>query len=328
VVDWRLADIFETCCVGTDMKKNQSFAASKTKCNQTVWLQEVGPRDGLQNEPMILKPEVRAKLIESLVDTGLSRIQIGSFVNPRRVPQMAGTDQLWRRLEKKENVRYSVLVLNDKGLEIALAEGIPHIEIYVSASETHSLRNSGVSIARALKIASRVINKALQNDRSVTAGVMCAFGCFYEGPVGLKKVSDIVHEFASMGALEIGLADTAGLGEPAGIDIVLESVREIVSADRLILHLHDTRGNGIANLKAALEKGVRRFDTSLGGLGGCPFIPGAKGNISTEQTVDLLEPLGYRTGVDRSRLDEIWTELAHLLAKNRINLESSTKLSQ
>jgi hydroxymethylglutaryl-CoA lyase len=276
----------------------------------------VGPRDGLQNEQMTLSPEVRAKLIESLVDAGLSRIQIGSFVNPRLVPQMAGTDELWRRLKKKQNVRYSVLVLNDKGLEIALAEGIPHIEIYVSASETHSLRNSGFSIARALKIASRVINKALQNDRSVTAGVMCAFGCFYEGPVGLKKVSDIVHEFASMGPLEIGLADTAGLGEPAGIDIVLESVQEIVSADRLILHLHDTRGNGIANLKAALGKGVRRFDTSLGGLGGCPFIPGAKGNISTEQTVGLLEPLGYWTGVDRSRLDKIWTELAHLLAGN------------
>jgi hydroxymethylglutaryl-CoA lyase len=298
------------------MKKNQSFAVSKTEYNQTVWLQEVGPRDGLQNEQMILKPDVRAKLIESLVDTGLSRIQIGSFVNPRRVPQMAGTDQLWHRLKKKQNVRYSVLVLNDKGLEIALAEGIPHIEIYVSASETHSLQNSGISTAQALKTAYRVVNKALQNDRTVTAGVMCAFGCFYEGPVALKKVSDIVHEFASMGPLEIGLADTAGLGEPAGINRVLESVQDIVSADRLILHLHDTRGNGIANLKAALDKGVRRFDTSLGGLGGCPFIPGAKGNISTEQTVDLLETSGYWTGVDRSLLDKIWTELAHLLAGN------------
>ncbi|MGO9121395.1 MAG: hydroxymethylglutaryl-CoA lyase [Desulfomonilaceae bacterium] len=288
----------------------------ETERSKRVWLQEVGPRDGLQNEQMTLSPDVRAKLIESLVDAGLSRIQIGSFVNPRLVPQMAGTDKLWQSLKKKKNVRYSVLVLNDKGLEIALAEEIPHIEIYVSASETHSFQNSGVSIAQALKIASRVINKALQNDRSVTAGVMCAFGCFYEGPVGLKKVSDIVHEFASNGQLEIGLADTAGLGEPAGIDIVLESVQEIISADRLILHLHDTRGNGVANLKAALEKGVRRFDTSLGGLGGCPFIPGAKGNISTEQAVNVMESLGYWTGVDRSRLDKIRTELAHLLAGN------------
>ncbi len=294
----------------------EALDAMETEHSKRVWLQEVGPRDGLQNEQMTLSPEVRAKLIESLVDAGLSRIQIGSFVNPRLVPQMAGTDKLWQGLRKKNNVRYSVLVLNDKGLEMALAEEIPHIEIYVSASETHSFQNSGVSIAQALKIASRVINKALQNDRSVTAGVMCAFGCFYEGPVGLKKVSDIVHEFASNGQLEIGLADTAGLGEPAGIDIVLESVQEIVSADRLILHLHDTRGNGVANLKAALEKGVRRFDTSLGGLGGCPFIPGAKGNISTEQAVNVMESLGYWTGVDRSRLDKIWMELAHLLARN------------
>ncbi len=290
--------------------------AMETETSNKVWLQEVGPRDGLQNEPTTLSPEVRARLIESLVDTGLSRIQIGSFVNPGRVPQMAGTDELWRRLKKKENVRYSVLILNDKGLEIALAEGIPHIEIYVSASETHSRQNSGVSTREGLKLASRMISKALENGRGVTAGVMCAFGCFYEGPIGLKKVLDIVHEFLSKGPLEIGLADTAGLGEPVGINIVLESVQEIVSTDRLILHLHDTRGNGIANLKAALEKGVRRFDSSLGGLGGCPFIPGAKGNISTERAVDVLESLGYWTGVDRSRLDRIWTELIPLLARD------------
>ncbi len=284
--------------------------------DEKVWLQEVGPRDGLQNEPIILSPDVRARLIESLVDTGLSRIQIGSFVNPRLVPQMAGTHEVWRCLKKKENVRYSVLVLNDQGLEIALAEGIPHIEIYVSASETHSLRNSGVSIAQGLRIASSLINKALQNNRSVTAGVMCAFGCFYEGPVEIRKVLDIVKEFGSQGPLEIGLADTAGVGEPAGTNAVLQSLLEIVSEDRLILHLHDTYGNGIRNLKIALEKGVRRFDTALGGLGGCPFIPGAKGNISTEQAVDMLESLGYRTGVDRSGLDRVWAELAHLLAGN------------
>jgi len=289
--------------------------AMEIDCNEKVWLQEVGPRDGLQNEPIALNVDVRAGLIESLVETGLSRIQIGSFVNPRLVPQMAGTHEVWRRLKKRENVRYSALVLNDKGLETALAEGIPHVEIYVSASETHSLRNSGVSTSEGLKIASSLINKALQNNRTVTAGVMCAFGCFYEGPVEIKKILDIVHEFGSQGPLEIGLADTAGVGEPAGINSVLQSVLEIVSVDRLILHLHDTRGNGIANLKAALDQGVRRFDTAVGGLGGCPFIPGAKGNISTEQTVDILESLGYGTGVDRRRLGNIWADLSRLLGR-------------
>ncbi len=204
-------------------------------------------------------------------------------------------------------------MLNERGLERALAEGIPQIEIYVSASETHSQRNSGMSTAKALSLATRMIGQALESDRGVTAGVMCAFGCFYEGPVALEKVLDIIRQFVSAGAVEIGLADTPGLAEPSGVKTVVTAVGEIVSLDRLTLHLHDTRGYGMANLRAALDMGVRQFDTSLGGLGGCPFIPGAKGNISTEQTVDTLESLGYRTGVDRKRLDVIWADLAQVL---------------
>ncbi len=297
------------------MKNHEPSATAKTGQNQLVLLQEVGPRDGLQNEPMTLAPEIRAKLIERLADAGLPRIQIGSFVNPRRVPQMAGTEKLWRCLKKKEAVRYSVLVLNERGLDRALAEGIPHIEIYVSASETHSQQNSGMSREKALKLASRMISLARENHRVVTAGVMCAFGCFYEGPVALDKVLDIIRQFVSVGAEEVGLADTPGLAEPSGIKTVLDAVRDIVSSDRLTLHLHDTRGNGMANLRTALEARVRQFDTSLGGSGGCPFIPGAKGNISTEQTVDTLESLGHVTGVDRKRLDNIWADLARVLGR-------------
>jgi len=228
---------------------------------------------------------------------------------------MAGTEDVWRDLKKKNAVRYSVLVLNQKGLDSALAADIPHLEIYVSASETHSQRNSGMSTAKALSLATRMIGQALESGRGVTAGVMCAFGCFYEGAVALERVLDTIRQFVSAGSVEIGLADTPGLAEPPGVKTVVDAVGEIVPLDRLTLHLHDTRGYAMANLRAALDMGVRQFDTSLGGLGGCPFISGAKGNISTEQTVDTLELLGYRTGIDRKLLDNIWADLAQVLGR-------------
>jgi hydroxymethylglutaryl-CoA lyase len=302
--------------VGVDMKNRDVSNISGKGPSQTVLLQEVGLRDGLQNEPVALAPEIRARLIERLADAGLSRVQIGSFVNPRRVPQMAGTEHLWQDLKKKKGVRYSVLVLNQRGLDSALAENVPQIEIYVSASETHSQRNSGMSTAKALRLAARMIGQALESGRGVTAGVMCAFGCFYEGTVELGRVLDIIRQFVSAGAVEIGLADTPGLAEPSGVKTVVDAVADVVSLDRVTLHLHDTRGYGMTNLRSALDMGVRQFDASLGGLGGCPFIPGAKGNISTAQTVDTLESLGYRTGVDRKKLDSIWVDLARVLGQD------------
>jgi hydroxymethylglutaryl-CoA lyase len=281
--------------------------------DKTVLLQEVGPRDGLQNEAVILSPEVRANLIEGLVNAGLSRIQIGSFVNPKRVPQMAGTDKVWKLLGKKQGVRYSVLVLNQRGVEQAIARQVPHVEVYVSASETHSLKNSGTSVAEALDRSALMIESAVKQGVGVTAGVMCAFGCFYEGPVPVQRVVEIVSTLETSSPAEIGLADTTGMAQPDDIKRVIESVGSMVGVDRLAMHLHDTRGLGIANLLAALEMGVRRFDTSVGGLGGCPFIPGAVGNISTEQTVEILESKGFRTGVDARKVHWIEEMVAALL---------------
>jgi hydroxymethylglutaryl-CoA lyase len=276
-------------------------------------LQEVGPRDGLQNEAVILSPAVRADLIERLVDAGLGRIQIGSFVNPKRVPQMAGTDKVWKLLRKKEGVRYSVLVLNQRGVEQAIAQDVPYVEVFVSASETHSLKNSGVGVAEALETAVRMIDLAQRSEIGVTAGVMCAFGCFYEGPVPIERVVEIVSALEASSPAEIGLADTTGMARPDDIKGVIESVGSMVGVDRLAIHLHDTRGLGIANLLAALEMGVRRFDTSVGGLGGCPFVPGAVGNISTEQTVEILESMGFRTEVDVEKVYMIKEMVAALL---------------
>jgi len=269
-----------------------------------VLLQEVGPRDGLQNESAVLSVEDRTALVEHLSASGLRRIQIGSFVNPKLVPQMAGTDELWRRLNKSTDIRYSVLVLNKKGLEKAVAEGIPHVEIYVSASETHSFKNSGASTEQALESAVATIETAHQNGIGVTAGIMCAFGCFYEGAVPLERILQMLSKFMRVRPLEIGLADTSGMADPESVKTFLEAVRGEISAERIGLHLHDTKGLGIRNMIAALEMGVRRFDASIGGLGGCPFITGAVGNISTERTVEILHSMGFQTGVNLQVLHE------------------------
>jgi hydroxymethylglutaryl-CoA lyase len=283
----------------------------------TVLLQEVGPRDGLQNEAVILSPEVRADLIERLVDAGLGRIQIGSFVNPKLVPQMAGTDEVWKLLRKTKGVRYSVLVLNERGVEQAISQHVPYVEVFVSASETHSLKNSGVGVAEALETGARMIDLAQRNEIGVTAGVMCAFGCFYEGAVPVERVLEIVSALEASSPAEIGLADTTGMARPDDIKRVIETVGSMVSVDRLLLHLHDTRGLGIANLLAALDMGVRRFDSSVGGLGGCPFIPGAVGNISTEQSVEKLESMGFRTGVDAEKIHGIKGLVETMLLRGR-----------
>jgi hydroxymethylglutaryl-CoA lyase len=269
----------------------------------------------LQNEPVALLAEVRARLVEHLVQAGLPRIQVGSFVNPRLVPQMAGTDLLWKSLRKQEGVRYSVLVLNERGLEEAISAGIPHVEIYVSASETHSRRNANTSVEEALAHADRMIQTALDNGMSVTAGVMCAFGCFYEGAVSVERVTEIVQALDGRRPTEISLADTTGMADPDAIKTVVSAVEDRLGIDRTTLHLHDTRGFGLANLKTALKMGVRLFDVSVGGLGGCPFIPGAKGNISTARAVETAESLGFETGVRLEPIRKIATDLAKRLGR-------------
>jgi hydroxymethylglutaryl-CoA lyase len=280
-----------------------------------VILQEVSLRDGLQNESRVLEPRVRVDLARRLADAGLPRIQIGSFVNPTLVPQMAGTDELWRLLPKKDGVRYSVLVLNERGLDQALEAGIPHVEIFVSASETHSIKNANVSVDKALTDASRMIRRAHENQIGVTAGVMCAFGCFYEGGVSVERVLELVAALGEASPSEIGLADTTGMGTPEHVETLLNALEKKVRLDHVTLHLHDTRGLALANVRAALQMGVRRFDSSVAGLGGCPFIPGAPGNLSTEKTVETLHSLGFETGVDVDAVRRIGIELEILLSK-------------
>jgi hydroxymethylglutaryl-CoA lyase len=282
---------------------------------EKLLLQEVCPRDGLQNEQTILDPADRAHLISLLCDAGLRRLQIGAFVNPRVTPQMAGTDRVWEVLPRRPDVRYSALVLSPKGLDQAIASGVPHVEVYVSASETHSRKNSNAGVDKALRDATAMIANALEQGLTVTAGVMCAFGCFYEGAVAVSEVIRIAERLIDKRPTEIGLADTTGMADPQAVRNMLRALGDIAPVDAIALHLHDTRGLALANLRAGIEMGVRRFDSSLGGLGGCPFIPGAAGNIATEQVIEAAQASGLDAGVDLERLILARRELERLLGR-------------
>ncbi len=267
-----------------------------------IKIQEVGPRDGLQNEKTILSPIQRSRFIKRLMASGLTRIQVGSFVNPKRVPQMAHTDEVLRLLDMNSNVRFSVLALNLKGVESAIRSGVRHVELFVSASETHSVKNGGMSIDGALKSSRFMIKEARDAGLTITTGVMCAFGCEFEGRVESETVKRIIEHFTIMQPEEVCLADTTGLANPDLIESTLQEILTIVDVEKISLHLHDTHGNAEKNLFRALDLGVRMFDSSTGGLGGCPFIPGAAGNIATESMVELLHERGFATGVDLNRL--------------------------
>jgi hydroxymethylglutaryl-CoA lyase len=288
-----------------------------TEDNSFVFIQEVSPRDGLQNQSAILPVHQRIALIHSLVGAGLCRIQIGAFVNPRVVPQMADSDLVWKGLDhEREDILYSVLVLNERGLERAIALGVPRIEIYVSASETHSQKNSRVGTQQALKEAIALINHGVLAGVTVTAGVMCALGCSFEGPISEDRVCEMIKALAGSGASEIGLADTTGMGIPKTVKSLIDKVSVIVAPDIISLHLHDTHGQGLANIQAGLDSGIRRFDSSLRGLGGCPFIPGAAGNVATEKVVRLLESLGFKTGINLDGLEAAARILTNLKGSN------------
>lgn len=262
-------------------------------------------RDGLQNEECHLSLEEKLELLAALEAAGLRRIQVGSFVHPDWVPQMADTDALFERITPKPGVTHTALVLNKAGLDRALAVGVRHLSISVSASETHSRKNLNRSVDEARAAIEPVIERALSHGVAVRAGIQSALGCGFEGRVDPGRVLEIARRFAQIGVGEVNLADTAGLANPAQVFALCRQVAEAVGPEvKLSLHLHDTRGLGIANMLAGLQAGVRIFDAALGGLGGCPFIPRATGNIATEDAAFLCEQIGLETGIDWRALTE------------------------
>lgn len=282
---------------------------------QKVHIQEVVLRDGLQNEKQLVSTEEKLKLIDRLIACGLRQVEITSFVNPHLVPQMADAEDLCNRLQQRDGIMFSALILSEKGLYRAMRCGMPQVGVYVSASETHSRRNSNRSIDEALEEARRLIRKARQAGLKVRAGVMNAFGCAYEGKVPIGKVAELSDALLDAQPNEICLADTSGLGNPLQIKEVLNRVRSVTGVTPLSLHFHNTRGLGLANVFSALEEGIFSFDTSLGGLGGCPFIEGATGNIATEDTVSMLHSMGVETGIDLSALIGVSLDFEKVLGR-------------
>lgn len=265
---------------------------------ERVVVNEVGPRDGLQNQPRTLSVEERLQLIQALADAGLRHIEVGSFVSPKVVPQMAATDAVVAALPAIAGVEYSVLVPNLKGYARARAAGARQFALVLAASDTMSLRNIGMDMQQVFAVACDIMARCRAEGLRSQAYVSVALGCPYEGAVDPARVESLVARLFASGADEVVVADTIGAGNPLQVRRLLDRLVAQHGAAQLAVHFHDTRALAVANCFAALEAGIRRFDSAIGGLGGCPFAPGATGNVATEDVVLLLEQCGFDTGVD------------------------------
>jgi len=263
---------------------------------------EVGPRDGLQNESATVPTEVKVGLIDRLTDAGFPAIEATSFVSPKWVPQMGDAAAVMAAIRKRPGVRYPVLTPNLKGFEAALAAGCEEVAVFVAASETFSRRNINCSIAESLERARPVAAAAAAHGVRVRGYVSCVLGCPYEGEIEPERVRDVAAALQAMGCYEISLGDTIGTGTPGKTRRLIATVAEVVPAARQAGHFHDTYGQALANVYAALEMGVATFDSSVSGLGGCPYARGATGNVASEDVLYLLRGLGLETGVDMTLL--------------------------
>jgi hydroxymethylglutaryl-CoA lyase len=267
----------------------------------TVSIREVGPRDGLQNEDPVPTDD-KVALLDLLSGTGLSRIEAVSFVHPKAIPQMADADEVWARAEKNPAVRYSALVPNLRGAQRALAAGFAEIEVVVSASDTHNRHNVNRSTAESLDDIATLVDLIRGAGRIAEVIIATSFGCPYEGDVDPDKVAAIVDRVVVDGAHRVSFGDTTGMATPPRVLAVLDRVRARHPDLPLLLHFHNTRGVALANILTALQFGVTDFDASVGGLGGCPYAPGASGNVATEEVVHLLHDMGVETGIDLQKL--------------------------
>lgn len=276
-----------------------------------VDLCEVGPRDGLQNETDILTTDIKARLISELVDAGLRRIEVTSFVSPEWIPQLADADQLVGLLPEKTGVRYAGLVPNLPGWERFHSSGRLHdIALFISVSETHNQKNVNKPVAAHFERLRQVIERASEAGVPSRVYVSTAFGCPYEGKVAQGAAVELASQLHAVGADEIAIGDTIGVGVPRQVKSMIKAMSDVLPIDAIVLHLHDTYGRALANAMAGYEAGIRKFDSSLGGLGGCPYAPGASGNLATEDLVSLFEEEGIETGVDLDKLTQIsaWLE--------------------
>jgi len=267
-----------------------------------VTLYEVGPRDGLQNESRMVPTDDKVKLIDALSGTGLRAIEITSFVNPKWIPQLADGGEVSRRIARKPDLIYSALVPNRQGLDAAIASGMKEVAVFMSASETHNKKNVNKTIAQTLAAFRETVPPALAAGLRVRAYVSTVYGCPYEGAVDPAKAIELARALKELGCYQISLGDTIGVANPRQVRDVLSRVLAEIPKPEIAVHFHDTRGTALANILVSVEMGITTVDAALGGLGGCPYAPGASGNVATEDVVYMLEGMGVRTGVDLDKL--------------------------
>jgi hydroxymethylglutaryl-CoA lyase len=278
-----------------------------------IIINEVGPRDGLQSQDASLSLEQRFEFVEALLAAGIRHVEIGSFVSPRAVPQMAGTGDLARRLPRSVDTELSALVPNMKGYELAKDAGVETVAVVASATETMNQKNIRMSLAQTMEVSREVIARGRAEGVAVMAYLAVAFECPFEGAVDPVLVRDLAAELLEAGASQLVIADTIGAANPAQVKSLMSALAQAHDASRLACHFHDTRALGLANVYAAIESGIRRFDASIGGLGGCPFAPGAKGNVATEDVVMLCEQMGFSTGIDMPALLKVVEKISEML---------------
>ncbi len=278
---------------------------------KTVTLFEMGPRDGLQNEKRQIATADKIRLVDLLTDCGFAKIEVTSFVSPKWVPQMADAAEVMAGIRRKLGTRYAVLTPNLRGYEGAKTASADEVAIFGSASEGFSQKNINCSIAESLERFKPVMEAASADGRPVRGYVSCVADCPYDGPTPPQKVAEVTETLLAMGCYEVSLGDTIGSGTPETIAAMLDAVLAVVPAERLAGHYHDTRNRALENIAVSLEKGLRTFDAAVGGLGGCPYAPGAKGNVDTRSVARLMADRGFETGLDLERLEEVadfaWT---------------------
>ena len=297
---------------------------------KSVKLVEVGPRDGLQNEPANVPAAVKIDLIDRLSKTGLETIEAGAFVSPKWVPQMADTAEVLAGIRRAPGVSYPVLVPNLQGFEAALKSRVTEISIFAAASETFSRMNINCSIAESLERFAPVCTKAQEKNIKVRGYISTVLWCPFEGRIGADAVVPVAERLLALGCYEISLGDTIGKGTPGEVQILIDAVAAKIPRERLAVHFHDTYGQALAHVLAALEKGIAVVDSSVAGLGGCPYAPGATGNVATEDVLYMLDGLGVTTGVDLAKLAEAGRFIsAHLGRKpaSKVNIALAARES-
>jgi len=267
-----------------------------------VTVVEVGPRDGLQNERALIPTDVKVRFVDALSDAGLPAIEVTSFVNPKAIPQLADAEDVLSAITRKPGVRYPVLVPNERGFERALAAGAHEIAVFTAASETFNKHNINATIAESIERFKPVVVGAKKHEMRVRGYVSTCFGCPYEGPIKPAAVLDVVTKLFTLGIDEVSIGDTIGIATPRQVAELCTLLLKKIDPGRLALHLHDTRGTALANVVAGLQSGVAIFDSSAGGLGGCPYAPGAAGNLATEDLIYMLDGMGIETGVSLDKV--------------------------